>query len=154
MTKRKLAGAMNQHGFTLIELMIVISILGILSSIAISSYRDYSIRAKVSEALISVSPFTTAIGTYYWSENIFPTSRGEAGQSNIVTKYIDEITITSNSYISVDINDTTVGVTNMFLIIKPVLATGAIRWDCSVSENAAGTTESLTLKRYVPTDCR
>ncbi|MFW2438902.1 MAG: pilin [Arenicellales bacterium] len=154
MTKRKPVGEMNQRGFTLIELMIVIAILGILSSIAISSYRDYSVRAKISESLVSASPFKTAVGTYYWSENSFPTSRAEAGQSNIVTKYIDEITITSNGYISVDINDTTVGVANMYLIFKPTLVTGAIRWDCSVSDDATGITDSLILMRYVPTDCR
>jgi len=154
MIKRKSAGVMNQHGFTLIELMIVIAILGILASIAISSYRDYSIRAKVSEALVSVNPFTTAMGIFYWSEYRFPTSRAESGQGNIASKYIDEVTITSNGYISVDLKDTAIGVANMYLILKPTLATGAIRWDCSVSDDATGTVDSLILMRYVPTVCR
>ncbi len=154
MNSRKQTNITKQHGFTLIELMIVIAILGILASIAITSYRDYTIRAKVSDALVAISPFTTAVGTYYWSESAFPTSRVQAGQTDINTKYIDEVTITSNSYISVDMNDSAIGVTNMFVILKPVLGTGVIDWNCSVSDDASGIVDSLRLSRYVPTSCR
>mgnify|MGYP001823341936 FL=1 len=148
-----------QSGFTLIELMIVIAILGILASIAISSYADYSIRAKISEASAMVAPFTTAVGTYYWANSTLPVSLEQAGQTNVVTKYIESITITSSGLISVDINENSTGVSgitadDLFVILTPVIATGAIVWTCKVNNIVDGTGDNTNMFRFVPAKCR
>jgi len=148
-----------QSGFTLIELMIVIAILGILASIAISSYQDYTIRAKVSEASAMAAPFTTAVGTYYWTNSTLPVSLEQAGQENVVTKYIEGITITSSGLISVDINEDNTGVSSVtaddfYLILTPVIATGALDWTCIVNNAVDGTGNNTNIFRFVPPNCR
>jgi len=152
-----------QTGFTLIELMIVIAILGILASIAISAYQDYTIRSKVSEASQVMAPFTTAVGTYYWTNSAFPANRTASGQENVSTKYVSGITITSagilTGIISVDINENATGVSSqtsdsMYLILTPEITQGAIDWVCSVSNTVDGTGDNLNLSRFVPTNCR
>lgn len=149
---------MEQTGFTLIELMIVIAILGILASIAIAAYQDYSIRAKVSEALVQTAPLKTAIGTHYWATSTFPANRSEAGQGNIVTKYITEITII-NGTISVDVDEIETGISSqtsdsMFLIIEPVPVLGAITWNCYPNNAIDGSGDDINLSRFVPAGCR
>jgi type IV pilus assembly protein PilA len=89
----------TQAGFTLIELMIVIAILGILASIAIGAYTDYSIRAKVSEGVNSANVFTTAYGAFYYTTGRLPASREELGTSNIITSYVEGVTITAGGLI-------------------------------------------------------
>ena len=148
-----------QSAFTLIELINVITILGILASIAISSYADYSIRAKISEASAMVAPFTTAVGTYYWANSTLPVSLEQAGQANVVTKYIESITITSSGLISVDINENSTGVSgitadDLFVILTPVIATGAIVWTCKVNNIVDGTGDNTNMFRFVPAKCR
>ena len=73
----------NQAGFTLIELMIVIAILGILAAIAIPAYQDYSVRAKVSEAINVASPAKLAVAEFLSSEGTWPANRTEAGVSTV-----------------------------------------------------------------------
>lgn len=82
---------MKQKGFTLIELMIVIAILGILAAIAIPTYQDYMKRAKVSEAINMVSSGKAAVASYYQAHKQFPTNNTEAGVTTVVTSYVDSL---------------------------------------------------------------
>jgi len=159
MTGKQQTISTYQGGFTLIELMIVIAILGILASIAISSYQDYSIRARVSEATQAVAPFTTAVGTYYWTNQTFPTNRTASGQSNVNTKYITGVTITATGLISIDIDEINTGVSSqtsdtMYLIYTPTEVAGAIDWSCRPDNAVDGTGDNINLTRFVPSNCR
>ncbi|MDX1756690.1 MAG: pilin [Marinobacter sp.] len=80
-----------QQGFTLIELMIVVAIIGILAAVAIPAYQDYTIRAKVSEVLTIASAARTSVAEYYISTGDYPASttaagiNTDAGQSDYVS---------------------------------------------------------------------
>ena len=69
----------KQQGFTLIELMIVIAIVGILAAVALPAYQDYTVRAKLSEALTVLAEAKTSVGEFYIANNRFPTDANEAG---------------------------------------------------------------------------
>jgi type IV pilus assembly protein PilA len=68
-----------QQGFTLIELMIVVAIIGILAAVAIPAYQDYTIRAKVSEVLVIASAARTSVAEYFISTGDMPISTNAAG---------------------------------------------------------------------------
>lgn len=155
------ARTVNQMGFTLIELMIVIAILGILASIAISAYQDYTIRARVSEASQVVNPFTTAVGVYYWANSVLPANRTAVGQMDVNTKYVEGVTITATGRISVDVHEINTGVSSetaddMYIIFTPdvTASTGVIDWACTVSNTVDGTGPGTNLSRFVPSGCR
>ncbi|MCJ0825715.1 pilin [Luteimonas sp. 50] len=135
-----------QQGFTLIELMIVIAILGILIAIALPAYQDYTVRAKVSECANMMASAKTAVAEYRASHTALPTNAAAAGVDTQATKYCDQLTI-ANGVISVQAPSTKTGGTgNVTIIDSPTVnaTSGDIDWKCK----ATGTT------KYAPGTCR
>ncbi|ENY0109901.1 pilin, partial [Neisseria gonorrhoeae] len=85
-----------QKGFTLIELMIVIAIVGILAAVALPAYQDYTARAQVSEAILLAEGQKSAVTEYYLNHGKWPannTSAGVASASEIKGKYVESVTV-------------------------------------------------------------
>ncbi|EMR8270556.1 pilin, partial [Neisseria gonorrhoeae] len=85
-----------QKGFTLIELMIVIAIVGILAAVALPAYQDYTARAQVSEAILLAEGQKSAVTEYYLNNGEWPennTSAGVASASDIKGKYVESVTV-------------------------------------------------------------
>src|ERR1700722_17930932 len=84
-----------QKGFTLIELMIVIAIIGILAAIAIPAYQNYTIRAQVTEGLSLADGFKTTISEYYSNYGVMPASNATIGATTVTGKYVSAILVTN-----------------------------------------------------------
>ncbi|EMR8875971.1 pilin, partial [Neisseria gonorrhoeae] len=85
-----------QKGFTLIELMIVIAIVGILAAVALPAYQDYTARAQVSEAILLAEGQKSAVTEYYLNNGKWPEDNGNAGvasSSSIKGKYVKSVTV-------------------------------------------------------------
>ncbi|HFB6133941.1 TPA: pilin [Neisseria gonorrhoeae] len=86
-----------QKGFTLIELMIVIAIVGILAAVALPAYQDYTARAQVSEAILLAEGQKSAVTEYYLNHGEWPADNGDAGVASpadkIIGKYVKEVKV-------------------------------------------------------------
>ncbi|HHB11990.1 MAG TPA: prepilin-type N-terminal cleavage/methylation domain-containing protein [Chromatiales bacterium] len=137
-----------QQGFTLIELMIVVAIIGILAAIAIPAYQDYTIRSQVSEAMSLADGAKTAVAEYYTNYGSMPSNNSAAGLASagsITGKYVSAVTV-SNGLIEADLgNEVNAKVASGKLQLSPKTETGSIKWVCKGS--------SLDNK-YLPSACR
>lgn len=140
-----------QKGFTLIELMIVIAILGILMAIAIPAYQDYTIRAKVSEGMNLASSAKLAVAETYSSKGSFPTGNASAGlppAASINGNNVTSVTVGAAGLITVLYTVLGNGATGS-LLMTPAAAGGSIKWDCG-----KGTSATTILDKYLPAACR
>lgn len=141
-----------QQGFTLIELMIVVAIIGILAAIAIPAYQDYTIRAQVSEGLSLMDGGKTAIAEYFTNHGGFPpsnTSAGMASSSSIIGNYVTGVVVTNGMLTATYGNKANTAITGDTLAISAINNGGSISWTCKTT----GTAKPLPAK-YLPSSCR
>ncbi len=145
-----------QQGFTLIELMIVVAIIGILAAVAIPSYQDYTARAQVSEAMSLTSGTKTALAEWYADKGAFPTVLASVTGSTS-GKYVASLTLTGATGPTIIVQATMKGAGSVNANIAGgtfAIATtsGGSRWFCGMLGNAAGNTSLLA--KYLPAACK
>jgi type IV pilus assembly protein PilA len=162
-----------QKGFTLIELMIVVAIIGILAAIALPAYQDYTIRAKVSEGLVLAESAKLAVAESFQSNGTAPATNSGAGYTFVATKYVSDIEIGAAGTIEVTYNTATGGITqlggsntigitpNIAQAALTATAQGPIDWACASATHTVATSQGLVvtatgsvLAKYAPANCR
>ena len=145
----------REQGFTLIELMIVVAIIGILAALAIPAYQDYTIRAQVSEGLSLAGGAKATMSEYYQDKGNWPTTNALAGlptANQIKGKYVSDVTVTGTTAkgtitvkYGTGANSKINGAT---LVLEGTDEQGSISWVCK-----GGTTLSGN-EKWLPTACR
>ncbi len=150
-----------QKGFTLIELMIVVAIIGILAAVALPAYQDYTVRAKVSEGMIAASALKIGVTDVFADNGITGVAAYATeianDQDNLTTDLITAVAVSgTNGTISITMGGIPQLGTNNVLAFVPEIngsaisnqnSTGSITWDCS----SATTT---IIDKFLPANCR
>ncbi|MBL8344251.1 MAG: pilin [Rubrivivax sp.] len=134
-----------QQGFTLIELMIVVAIIGILAAVALPAYQDYTTRAKVSELIVMSAPAKLAVSeTSSSTGTLASVTAANSGYSFPgATKYVSGITITDGTGVIV-VTSSIPNAAGTITLTPTVVADGQLKWACTSNISA----------KYLPSECR
>ena len=137
-----------QKGFTLIELMIVVAIIGILAAIALPAYQDYTARAQMSEAMVLADGQKGAVTEFFADRGVMPANNASAGisdASDISGKYVASVNIASGVITStIRADNVAAGIAGTNLVLTPRATSGSMHWTCTSSASA----------KYIPAACR
>ena len=148
-----------QHGFTLVELMIVVTVIAILASIALPAFQDYSVRAKISEVILAISACRSSISEIYQTGGSAPSANSWGCEGGVASKYVQRIETDSNGVVTGTVNGISAAVDGSVVTFIPLAASGTpattpasmgsglFGWTCG----GAGTTVSA---KYLPSSCR
>ncbi|HGG9371117.1 TPA: pilin [Neisseria meningitidis] len=162
-----------QKGFTLIELMIVIAIVGILAAVALPAYQDYTARAQVSEAILLAEGQKSAVTEYYLNHGEWPknnTSAGVASSTDIKGKYVEKVEV-KNGVVTATMASSNVNneIKGKKLSLWAKRQNGSVKWFCGqpvtradnakaanddVTAAAAGTGTDKIDTKHLPSTCR
>lgn len=151
-----------QKGFTLIELMIVVAIIGILAAIALPAYQDYTIRSQVSEGPTVAAGLKTAVAEYYASNGSWPAGSSDLGYTDTVSgSYVSGVVVTNGAVIITYGNKAhkTKLATKKLSLQPAVNLNGDIAWVCGkaaapAGHTAAGAVDTDVDPKYLPSSCR
>ncbi|ENW3523609.1 pilin [Neisseria gonorrhoeae] len=156
-----------QKGFTLIELMIVIAIVGILAAVALPAYQDYTARAQVSEAILLAEGQKSAVTEYYLNNGEWPennTSAGVANPTEIKGKYVQSVTVT-NGVVTAQMKSDGVNkeIKDKKLSLWAKRQDGSVKWFCGQpvtrgdgnDDTVADATDNEKINtKHLPSTCR
>jgi len=163
-----------QKGFTLIELMIVVAIIGILAAIAIPAYQDYTIRAQVSEGMTLASDIKAGVAEYMAQTGTWPTDLAEAGvtsaggAANKAARYVESIDVTDGTIEIVYGKDVNARIDGQRLDLQPLVnLNGDVVWVCgdavdptnatatpSTGATASPNGATTLADKHMPASCR
>ncbi len=145
----------NQHGFTLIELMIVVAIIGIIASVAIPQYSKYIINSKLAKVVSVANPIKLAISHYYQVNGKYPTALasgadwteigiGETSGAKVSTREVEKIDILANGVIELTLQDIkAVVIDGKTISLTPTAGDVAMTWAASSTATDSAVTEAL-----------
>ena len=138
----------HQNGFTLIELMIVVAIIGILASMAIPAFQSYTIRAQVAEGITLAGPAQHAVAEYRIGNGAYPVDNSDAGLEAATAysgNYVSSVTVTGADVAVTYGNDANVAIAGRTVTLTAVGNLGSISWNC---------TSGAIASFYLPAVCR
>lgn len=139
-----------QKGFTLIELMIVVAIIGILAAVALPAYQDYTVRAKVSEVLLALEPGKMVVTEYYQSNGVLPAAASinfTAAQTN----WVDSTSWDGTSKVWVKTSSKDSNISGVYVALTATTSGTALTWTCGPAAIVAGKDMP---RKYLPGSCQ
>ena len=154
-----------QKGFTLIELMIVVAIIGILAAVALPAYQDYTVRAKISEVILAMSACRTSITEVYQTGGTAPGANAWGCESGVASRYVAGLQTSDDGKVTATITGINGDVNGKFITLVPLvgnattvavakgtpnnMGSGLFGWRCGA------TTDGTDLNpKYLPGSCR